>query len=343
MDDEDIHEEEEIPNEFECSLCLKLLLDPLSVSCGHTFCRQCINRSQEYRTACPMCRKTVHVGGGVNVLLASIIAERFPKALADRKNERAAELTAVETRPVATLPIVSVDEMVMPGKNLLIDVGENLAAYQAAIAGGHTLICRGPIINVVCTLDHLVDHHAMLKGMYRCNADNVADTDRGYQLGQAVEITDDPLAGEDLTDEESVLTALWSEAVELINGFLAKMGDSGRAAFFRTHGNIPRLQPGDCTAGSVIAASWWLCGVVVGPEERLLTTNTRARIESSVSILRESKNKLAAPFVMPGGTPWAIGGKQSLILLLIIILVAYLKYSGLIGGNGGSGRHYRTY
>lgn len=323
-------EEEEIPNEFECSLCLKLMLDPVSVSCGHTFCRQCINRSQEYRTACPMCRKPVHMGGGVNVLLANIIAERFPKTLTERQQERAGELTSVDSRPVATLPIVPVSDTLVPGSRRSVEFDDQyIPAYHAAVAGGHTLLCRGPIISTVCTIEHLAHKHAEVKSLYRCRVDNETATDGGFALGHAVECPDDPVPGEDLTNEDSTLFAVWEEAVLHINRFLSTMGDSGRAAFFSYHGRIPTLQRGDCSAASVIAASWWLCGVVRGPEERHLTTNTRARIEASTRILRESANKHIPPFNMPGGTPWALGGSQSLVLLLVIILVVIVKYCGI--------------
>jgi len=86
---------------FECSLCLNLLLDPVSVTCGHTFCRKCINRSFEYRNHCPLCRKPVPAGVGVNVLLANIIAEIFPHDLALRKQAPDEELTQVEA-PIIT-------------------------------------------------------------------------------------------------------------------------------------------------------------------------------------------------------------------------------------------------
>merc|ERR1719436_597614 len=80
-------DDEEVPPEFECSICMKLLLDPVTVSCGHTFCRACIERSLGYRGLCAVCRAPVVMGQGVNVLVRGIIAERYPKALAQRLQE----------------------------------------------------------------------------------------------------------------------------------------------------------------------------------------------------------------------------------------------------------------
>ncbi|XP_014816061.1 PREDICTED: LOW QUALITY PROTEIN: E3 ubiquitin-protein ligase TRIM39-like [Calidris pugnax] len=45
-----------------CSICLEIFQDPVSISCGHSFCRSCITRTWEGRTtnfSCPQCRKTV--------------------------------------------------------------------------------------------------------------------------------------------------------------------------------------------------------------------------------------------------------------------------------------------
>eukprot|EP00916_Digyalum_oweni_P012727 GHVL01021021.1.p1 GENE.GHVL01021021.1~~GHVL01021021.1.p1 ORF type:complete len:410 (+),score=48.04 GHVL01021021.1:43-1272(+) len=78
---------EEIPTEFECSICMRLLLDPVSTSCGHTFCKSCIEKALGYQSACPMCRSPCSVGFNVNILLSSIILQRYPKLVENRLKE----------------------------------------------------------------------------------------------------------------------------------------------------------------------------------------------------------------------------------------------------------------
>jgi len=87
---------EEVPPEFECTICMKLLLDPVTVSCGHTFCKRCLEQALDYRNLCAVCRAPVAPGAGVNVLLRNIITERFRQALAERREEQNAELQAGE-------------------------------------------------------------------------------------------------------------------------------------------------------------------------------------------------------------------------------------------------------
>ncbi|XP_074020831.1 E3 ubiquitin-protein ligase TRIM39-like [Numenius arquata] len=44
-----------------CSICLEIFQDPVSIHCGHSFCRSCITRSWKGLTtnfSCPQCRET---------------------------------------------------------------------------------------------------------------------------------------------------------------------------------------------------------------------------------------------------------------------------------------------
>ncbi|NXP16383.1 TRIM7 ligase, partial [Scytalopus superciliaris] len=50
-----------LPSEASCPICLELFRDPVSIHCGHNFCRGCITRCWEWSTEgfpCPQCRET---------------------------------------------------------------------------------------------------------------------------------------------------------------------------------------------------------------------------------------------------------------------------------------------
>ncbi|KFQ11875.1 E3 ubiquitin-protein ligase TRIM39, partial [Haliaeetus albicilla] len=50
---------ESLQKEASCSICLDYFSDPVSINCGHSFCRDCITRcsgKSDQRFACPQCR-----------------------------------------------------------------------------------------------------------------------------------------------------------------------------------------------------------------------------------------------------------------------------------------------
>ena len=40
-----------------CSICLGEITNPVSLSCGHTYCQECINKTFEHVNECPLCRQ----------------------------------------------------------------------------------------------------------------------------------------------------------------------------------------------------------------------------------------------------------------------------------------------
>ncbi|XP_062864786.1 tripartite motif-containing protein 16-like [Trichomycterus rosablanca] len=67
-------------DEFSCSICLETLKDPVTTSCGHSFCVVCINNCWDQEDdngtySCPQCRKTFTPRPEVskNIILANIV------------------------------------------------------------------------------------------------------------------------------------------------------------------------------------------------------------------------------------------------------------------------------
>ncbi|CAE7224487.1 LONRF3 [Symbiodinium natans] len=88
--------DESIPPHLECAICMKLLLEPVSVPCGHTFCQTCLDQALGYRNLCAVCRAPVPPGQSVNILIRSMISEQYPRALASRRREVEEELRQAE-------------------------------------------------------------------------------------------------------------------------------------------------------------------------------------------------------------------------------------------------------
>ncbi|XP_053092309.1 LOW QUALITY PROTEIN: LON peptidase N-terminal domain and ring finger 1, like [Pangasianodon hypophthalmus] len=49
------------PNDFECSLCMRLFYEPVTTPCGHSFCKNCLQRSLDHSPQCPLCKESLRL------------------------------------------------------------------------------------------------------------------------------------------------------------------------------------------------------------------------------------------------------------------------------------------
>uniref|UniRef100_A0A8C2U5U5 RING-type domain-containing protein n=1 Tax=Coturnix japonica TaxID=93934 RepID=A0A8C2U5U5_COTJA len=63
-----------------CRKCHGFLFEPVSLPCGHTFCKKCLETDRAAAARCVLCREE---GGGrlprVNVILSNLLAKWFPR------------------------------------------------------------------------------------------------------------------------------------------------------------------------------------------------------------------------------------------------------------------------
>ncbi|KAH0877849.1 hypothetical protein HID58_065243 [Brassica napus] len=85
------HGKAERTDDFDCTVCLKLLYEPATTPCGHTFCRSCLFQSMDRGNKCPLCRTVIFMTPrtcAVSVTLNNIIQKNFPEEYAERKSEQ---------------------------------------------------------------------------------------------------------------------------------------------------------------------------------------------------------------------------------------------------------------
>lgn len=114
----------------ECSLCMKLLWEPVTTPCGHTFCRPCLARAMDHSNRCPMCRMVLHVARElpVTITLKNLLEHTFSGEYEARGAEEA-ELAAA-ARPggggaagAAPLPLFVMSPM-LPGEKMALNIFE---------------------------------------------------------------------------------------------------------------------------------------------------------------------------------------------------------------------------
>jgi hypothetical protein len=92
------HMKEATRTELDCQVCYALMLDPLTTSCGHTYCRTCLHRVMDHSKLCPICRRELSLPPVItqahapsNKRLCALIAGLVPDLMAARAEAAAAE------------------------------------------------------------------------------------------------------------------------------------------------------------------------------------------------------------------------------------------------------------
>ncbi|KAF4790811.1 LON peptidase N-terminal domain and RING finger protein 1-like protein [Turdus rufiventris] len=84
-------------SDLECSLCIRMFFEPVTTPCGHTFCKECLERCLDHRPNCPLCKQSLreYLKAGrysPTVLLQDIMLATFPTQLAERRELHRAEM-----------------------------------------------------------------------------------------------------------------------------------------------------------------------------------------------------------------------------------------------------------
>uniref|UniRef100_H2LUA9 LON peptidase N-terminal domain and ring finger 4 n=1 Tax=Oryzias latipes TaxID=8090 RepID=H2LUA9_ORYLA len=84
-------------SDFECPLCIRLFFDPVTTPCGHTFCKNCIERSLDHNLRCPLCKQPLQEylknrKYNPTIVLKDFLNQLFPSQLAERKQVHEAEM-----------------------------------------------------------------------------------------------------------------------------------------------------------------------------------------------------------------------------------------------------------
>ncbi|KAB8253935.1 ATP-dependent protease [Aspergillus pseudonomiae] len=108
-----------VRNELDCQVCYSLILDPLTTSCGHTFCRGCVVMALEHSDLCPACRRKLNMASTVkseptNKRISDIMETLFPEEVALRRDTSAQEATAPDDEAILPLFISSLSLPTMP-------------------------------------------------------------------------------------------------------------------------------------------------------------------------------------------------------------------------------------
>ena len=113
-----------LTNILDCSLCLCLICEPISIACGHSFCRVCLVKSlRRHRKRCPTCREVCHISpenAPENVMIKSLALALDPDAYLARMEEVKLEKASWTTQ----YPIFYYNSPIFPGNILSLHLFE---------------------------------------------------------------------------------------------------------------------------------------------------------------------------------------------------------------------------
>ncbi|XP_006980487.3 LON peptidase N-terminal domain and RING finger protein 2 [Peromyscus maniculatus bairdii] len=265
--------------DFECALCMRLLFEPVTTPCGHTFCLKCLERCLDHAPHCPLCKDKLSEllatrNFNVTVLAEELIFRYLPEELSDRKriyDEEMSELSHL-TRDVPifvcamAFPTVPCPLHVFePRYRLMIRrcmetgtkrFGMCLSAENAGIS---EYGCMLEIKDVRTFPDGSSVVDAV--GISRFKVLNHRHRD-GYNTADIEYLEDEKVEGPEYEELAALHESVYQQSVS----WFASLQDHMKKQILSHFGSMPDREPEPQSNSSGPAWSWWILAVL--PLER---------------------------------------------------------------------------
>ncbi|OLL26636.1 LON peptidase N-terminal domain and RING finger protein [Neolecta irregularis DAH-3] len=90
--------------ELECHICYLVFYEPITTECGHTFCKNCLQRAMEQNPLCPLCRFPLVPEYQCNRVIFNLLNYLVP-ALAHQRREHVADETTFSNPNERFVPV----------------------------------------------------------------------------------------------------------------------------------------------------------------------------------------------------------------------------------------------
>jgi len=265
-------------DDFDCTLCFRLLWHPVTTSCGHTYCKSCIDRSLDHKRECPLCKAPLEALHRANLTTNEFVEETIRRMLPSDFSERQrqdeeemTEMTGANNDGRITIPVF-VCTMSFPNIPCPLHVFE--PRYRLMI---RRVMLAGTREFGMCTNDKdkpFSDYGTMLEIrdiQYFPDGRSVVDTmggrrfkvvERGTKDGYAtatVEFLSDIVPeGQELLD----LQQLHDRTRALAVSWFDRTVDEVKAGILSHYGIMPPLEQDYWSSSSGPAWSWWILAIL---------------------------------------------------------------------------------
>ncbi|XP_075661871.1 uncharacterized protein LOC142631569 [Castanea sativa] len=231
------HGRPERTDDFDCTLCLKLLYEPITTPCGHSFCRSCLFQSMDRGNKCPLCRTVLFISPrtcAVSVTLNNIIQKNFPEEYAERISEH----ESLTNLGVDLIPLFVMD-VVIPCQRFPLHIFEPRyrLMVRRIMEGNHRMgmvipdSTTGSIADYACEVEitecePLPDGRFYLEIESRRRFRIIRSWDQdGYRVAEVDWVNDDPPEG---TRERAELQELTNNAAEYAQSWIRRTREAAR-------------------------------------------------------------------------------------------------------------------
>lgn len=287
-------------DDLECLVCMKLLYEPVSTPCGHTFCRPCFQRTLDHTPSCPMCRRQFYAGFDlpVNTVMKNVLERSFPKEYQIRREEEMLSGTTAE-RPTA-LPLFVMSPMI-PGEVMTMNifepryrlmirrVMEGNKRFGMIVADRHHRLASVGTEVEMTEIERIPDGRYLIDILgtrrFRVNEDTVSEVD-GYRVAIPEYFKDDPINEEDAEHAQ----ALCSEVQGIVERWMDRL--SQLAATRPVTQQLLRHLGREPSMSDLEKYSFWVCSTVIpfiqgqdAKQKLISTTCTVDRFEMARQML----------------------------------------------------------
>lgn len=296
---------------LECSICTKLLYEPVTTPCGHTFCRACLSRAIDFIDTCPLCRDVLHLEDPSDLpitrVLSVTIQRAFPTEYAQRKMEVDAEAPSAENA-MNRLPLFPLNAVVFPAQRFPMHIFE--ARYRLMLRrimqgskkfglialkrmpNGCSELCEIGCVLEVTKSQRIPDGRSLIETVARERFRVVGRTEiDGYLVGRTEAYHDsEGLEGEQVAEVEKRAREIIAMLMERGSKFSGT--EHASLSAMQRAGSVPTEREGPSALGL------WLAGMLVNDineRQRLLEmNNAQTRLIEMTAMLERFRDSLTA-------------------------------------------------
>nr|XP_054497483.1 LON peptidase N-terminal domain and RING finger protein 3 isoform X2 [Agelaius phoeniceus] len=213
---------------FRCRKCQGFLFEPVSLPCGHTFCKKCLERDRAPESRCVLCKEAGGAAAGqllrVNVILSNLLTKWFPCQVKASQLRHEGNLLYKEKKLQAALQKYNEAVSLAPNDHLLYSnrsqINSTLKACEDALHDAETACRLQPYwLKLLLSLfslipgnaqEHLPDilqllsHHSRLKGNL---LNSVGSGGTSHNLQRLLKVNVEQKKGFSIQEEPNVTTS----------------------------------------------------------------------------------------------------------------------------------------